>query len=86
MQYSYHDPMKNEMLKSTLFLQADILMLDWCIGSATQKEVGRLFGTMPQVSPTTIAHRIWDKCAPIHVVTTTGEVDCKTFGDESMNL
>ena len=38
--------MKNEMLKSTLFLQADILMLDWCIGSATQKEVGRLFGTM----------------------------------------
>ena len=31
--------MKNEMLKSTLFLHADTLMLDWCINSVTQAEL-----------------------------------------------
>ena len=58
MQYSYDDTMKNGLLKSALFTHTDTLMFDWCcFDSATQREVGIPFGTVAQVSPTTIANR-----------------------------
>ena len=57
LQYSYGGTMKNGTLKLALFLHPDTLMVDCCINSVTQTEVGRLFGTIPQVSPTTIASR-----------------------------
>ena len=57
MQFSYDDTMQNRTVKSTLFLHADTHMFDWRIESANQMEVGGPFGTMPQISPTTIANK-----------------------------
>ena len=54
LQCRYHDTVRNKSLKLAVFLHADTLMLDWCIDSAIHMEVGRPFGTIPQVSLTTL--------------------------------
>ena len=56
--------MKIGLLKLALFLHADNFMLDWCIDSATQTEIGRPVGTMSQVNSKAITNR---------------EVDCPEF-------